>query len=78
MQSVSVECSFDEQGKVQVRRLARNGNWETIEQGRQWLEEDGRHVLVLLGGSRPAELILKRDNLAWFLKGDASPGVYVV
>lgn len=78
MQPVSVECSFAENGKIQVRRIRQDDQWMVVEQGRQWLDDDGRHVLVLVGGSRPAELILQRDSLTWIKKGHDAPGVYLV
>lgn len=78
VQPIGVECNFDEQGQVQVRRIAQDGRWQVVEPGRQWVEKDGRHVLVLVGGSRPAELIFLRDTLTWVIKGSGSPGVYVV
>jgi hypothetical protein len=49
-----------------------------VEQGRQWRDEAGLHVMVLLAGSRVAELLLARDALTWQLKEGAAPGVYVV
>lgn len=78
MKAVEVECSFDSGGKVSVRRIAIDGDWLGVEQGRQWRDEAGLHVLVLLGGSRPAELLLARDALNWQLKEGGAPGVYVV
>ena len=78
MTEIGVECTFDEQGKVQVRRIRLGDRWQTAEQGRQWLAEDGRHVLVLLNGTRSVEIILLRDSMAWVIKGSGSPGAHVV
>jgi hypothetical protein len=78
MKTVDVECSFDSGGKVSVRRIAIDGEWIGVEQGRQWRDEAGLHVMVLLAGSRPAELLLARDALTWQLKEGSAPGVYVV
>ncbi len=78
MKSVDVECSFDGSGKVSVRRIALDGKWIGVEQGRQWRDDAGLHLLVLLDGSRPAELLLTRDALTWQLKEGGAPSVYVV
>lgn len=64
---VEVDCSFDEEGRVRVRRIRTGRPWQTVEQGRQWADAAGRHVLVMLpGGVR--ELVLRADTLAWELR----------
>ncbi len=77
MQQIGVECTFGVQGKVQVRRIMPGDRWQVVEQGRQWLAEDGRHVLVLINGTLPVELILLRDTMTWVMKESGSSGVYV-
>jgi hypothetical protein len=33
--------------------------------GRQWVDEEGRHVLVMVAGRYTFELVLAQDNLSW-------------
>ena len=62
---ISVECTFQADGRVRVRRVELNGRWYAIEQGRQWVDREGRHVLVMLNGSESRELLLRSDTMTW-------------
>lgn len=64
---VEVDCTFDENGRVRVRRVRLGRPWQVVEQGRQWADPDGRHVLVMLNGA-VRELLLRADTLAWELR----------
>ena len=64
---VEVDCTFDEDGRVRVRRVRLGRPWQVVEQGRQWADGDGRHVLVMLNGA-VRELILRADTLVWELR----------
>ncbi len=64
---VEVDCTFGEDGRVRVRRVRLGRPWQPVEQGRQWADADGRHVLIRLpDGVR--ELVLRADTLAWELR----------
>ncbi len=67
---VEVDCTFDEEGRVRVRRIRLGRPWQVVQQGRQWADADGRHVLVMLpqqpDGVR--ELLLRADTLTWELR----------
>ncbi len=64
---VEVDCTFDEDGRVRVRRIRLGRPWQAVEQGRQWSDADGRHVLIMLpDGAR--ELLLRPDTLTWELR----------
>jgi len=65
--AVEVDCTFDADGQVRVRRIRLGRPWQSIAQGRQWLDGDGRHVLVMLDGD-VRELVLRTDTLAWELR----------
>ena len=67
MTTVSVECTFAADGRVQVRRVEVDGRWLTVEQGRQWLDQTGRHVLVMVPGRPVKELVLRPESLTWEL-----------
>ena len=42
-------------------------DWLVVEQGRQWQDEDGRHVLVMRPGGQVEELLLSAQSLRWEL-----------
>ena len=65
---VEVECTFDEDGRVRLRCLKLAGQWRTVEQGRQWQDEHGRHVLIMLPGQPVQELLLDQASLRWALR----------
>lgn len=67
MQPIRVDCTFGADGTVRVRRIAFGERWQVVEQGRQWLDEQGRHVLVMLDGSQVREIVLRREELSWVL-----------
>lgn len=75
MERIDVDCLFDEEGTVRVRRIAVGGEWKGVEQGRQWLDEAGRHVLIMLDGREVREILLQRDELVWAMKAHQGPQV---
>jgi hypothetical protein len=64
---VEVDCTFESDGQVRVRRIRLGKPWQMVEQGRQWADADGRHVLILLSGA-VRELVLRADTLTWELR----------
>ncbi len=64
---VEVDCTFDEDGRVRVRRIRLGKPWRVVEQGRQWADADGRHVLIMLSDG-VHELLLRADTLTWELR----------
>lgn len=73
MEQIGLDGVFDGEGNVRVRRIEVDGAWQPVEQGRQWLDEEGRHVLVMLEGRRVQELLLDRAELKWHLKRRQHP-----
>lgn len=67
MQPISVECTFTADGRVQIRRIKQDTNWHSVGQGRQWADESGRHVLIMLHG-QVQQLTLQPDTLTWHLQ----------
>ena len=63
--AISVDCLFEPDGQVRVRRIGFDGRWQSVGQGRQWLDGDGRHVLVMLPNKQTAELLLRANSLTW-------------
>ncbi|MDX1662368.1 MAG: hypothetical protein R3272_01165 [Candidatus Promineifilaceae bacterium] len=68
MRDIGVDCLFEEDGTVRVRRIAVRGKWEGVEQGRQWQDEEGRHVLVMRHGATVQEIVLAPETLRWEIK----------
>lgn len=60
---LEVDCLFEATGRVRVRRV----NGQSVEMGRQWVDEAGVQVLVLMGG-RVRQLTLDKGNLRWVWK----------
>lgn len=67
MEPVAVDCQFNEDGTLRVRRIRRHDTWIAISQGRQWQDDDGRHVLIMLDNLNVRELILSARTLRWEL-----------
>ncbi|HOU41882.1 MAG TPA: hypothetical protein PK829_11505 [Promineifilum sp.] len=63
---IEVDCTFEADGRVRVRRVRLGRPWQPVEQGRQWADADGRHVLIMLAGG-VRELLLRADTLTWEL-----------
>lgn len=64
---IGVECRFVESGRVQVQRIRLAGAWVQVGQGRQWVDEAGRHVLIMLPDQQVRELLLRAQTLDWVL-----------
>ena len=75
MERIGVDCIFEENGHVRVRRIAVAGEWQGVEQGRQWLDEAGRHVLIMLDGREVREIVLRSGKLTWAMKERRGPQV---
>lgn len=67
MDPLGVECTFQADGSVQVRRVRLEGRWQSVAQGRQWLDAHGRHALVMLPDDQVQELLLRPETLTWTL-----------
>jgi hypothetical protein len=67
MKPIGVACRFAEDGAVQVERVLWYGRWQRVSQGRQWLDANGRHVLIMLPGEVVQELLLQASSLRWWL-----------
>ncbi len=67
MHYIGVDCRFMIDGGVRVRRVHLAGNWMPAETGRQWRDDDGLHVLIMLSGSDVRELLLRGEQLRWVM-----------
>jgi len=62
---VAVSCVFQPDGTVQLKQVQINGRWQAVGQGRQWVDSDGRHLLLQLPGGQIRHLLLRADTLTW-------------
>lgn len=66
-ETVGVDCIIDQDGRVHIQRVQLNDQWVVVEQGRQWQDENGRHVLINIIGGDIQEILLSPDSLQWEL-----------
>lgn len=74
---VSVECTFSPTGTVQVKRIKTRDQWQMVEQGRQWVDANGRHILIILAAHKVHELVLNPATLTWNLAPGSSTQTYI-
>ena len=73
-----VEASFDERGRPHVHSFSWSGKRLPVTSvGRTWLDDAGRHLLVMAAGERTFELLLRRSDLAWRVVGSL-PEEYLI
>ncbi|MCP4423908.1 MAG: hypothetical protein GY803_05395 [Chloroflexi bacterium] len=65
MKPIGVDCRFKRNGSVRVRRIKIEENWVSVGQGRQWVDEYGRHILIMLSHNQVREIVLRADTLRW-------------
>jgi hypothetical protein len=70
LENIGVECKFEADGTIQIYRIRLEQSWISVEQGRQWVDQIGRHVLILLPEGDVYEICLRPDTMTWQL---ASP-----
>jgi hypothetical protein len=62
---IGVDCLFEIDGTVRVRRVRVDDQWLPVDQGRQWLDHLGRHVLVMLPDGPAQAIRLRPDTMTW-------------
>ncbi len=67
VKQVGVECRFMEDGTLMVQSLQIDNHWQQVQQGRQWVDLKGRHVLIILPDEQTAEIRLRPDTFTWEL-----------
>ena len=68
MNQVGVDCRFNLDGSVVVKRIFMDGEWLGVGQGRQWVDHEGRHILIMLAGDEVGELLLQGETMTWWLR----------
>ena len=75
---IGVECRFAVDGTIDVRRVYIDKRWKTVSQGRQWIDQLGRHVLIMMPEQVVKEIRLRPDTLTWELLDSGSRGIRAV
>jgi hypothetical protein len=65
MKTISVDCTFKADGSVRVRRVEIEGKWVSVGQGRQWVDGNGRHILIMLPNNQIRQITLRADTITW-------------
>ena len=75
---IGVECKFLVDGTLTVSHVDLEGHWTAVEQGRQWVDQLGRHVLLMLPGQIVREIRLRPDTMTWELLPEKKQNNYLV
>ena len=66
---VSVVAAMDDEGQLNPQRVTWQARkYRITSVGRQWDEDDGRHVLVEVTNGTRFELLLRREDFVWRIK----------
>ena len=66
---VSVTVSVDAQGQTTFQSISwQEQRYPIVTVGRQWDDEDGRHVMAEAVDGTRFELQLRRENLIWYVR----------
>ena len=68
MKHIGVDCRFLKDGSMIIKQIQLDDEWLPIEQGRQWLDGSGRHVLVRFLDGKTGEILLDPETMKWQLK----------
>ena len=78
MKQIGVDCRFLIDGSVIVKRIQLDDQWLQIEQGRQWIDSSGRHVLVRLLDGKTGEILLDPETMVWQFKTKTGGQIEIV
>ena len=78
MKQIGVDCRFAIDGTIDVQRIYLDDKWIPVGQGRQWVDRDGRHVLIMLPENQPREIRLRPDTMNWEIRPIGGQNVQVV
>jgi hypothetical protein len=68
MEPIEVTARFSEDGKITVQHFAWNGGRYHVESaGRQWTDDDGQHMLVMVAGGQIYELVFTGIEARWYI-----------
>jgi hypothetical protein len=68
MEKVEVTACSDKGGNMIPVRMIWNGQvYEIGSTGRQWVDEEGQHILIMFNDGRVLELLYEQDKNHWYL-----------
>jgi hypothetical protein len=68
MEPIEVIARFSEDGTITPQHFSWNGSRYHVESaGRQWTDDDGQHMLVMVAGGQIYELIFKGIERRWYI-----------
>ena len=69
MEPIEVVVRFNENGELTPLNFTWNlQSYQLVSTGRQWVAEDGRHILVMSAAERVFELLFNTLEGRWYLK----------
>jgi hypothetical protein len=75
-QPIAVNCTFEPDGRIQLHRIKLADHWLNVQQGRQWTDEQGHHILVIIAGQEVQEILLSPTTLHWqIMPGRSKPPI---
>ncbi len=78
MKQIGVDCRFAVDGTIDVQRIYLDNKWLSVGQGRQWVDRNGRHVLIMLPNNQPRQIRLRPDTMTWELHSLTSQNIQTV
>jgi hypothetical protein len=68
MEPIEVTARFSEDGTITPQHFSWNGGRYHVESaGRQWNDDDGQHMLVMVAGGQIYELIFNGSQGRWYI-----------
>lgn len=69
MEEIDVTARFERMGEITPLRFTwRQVDYQVTSVGRSWVDETGRHILVMTPGDKVVELIFQADQGRWYLR----------
>lgn len=66
---ISVTASLNDQGQTDLQKLTwRDQRYTIVGVGRQWEDEDGRHIMAEAADGTRFEIQLRRQDLIWYVR----------
>ncbi len=68
MERIGITVRFENSGRIEPLSFTLEGRVYPIEStGRNWKDEQGLHILVMVPGNRVSELVFSPSDLGWYL-----------
>jgi len=71
MEKIEITAKFKRDGSlIPIEFLLENQSIQILDVGRQWVTEDGKHLLVMDFQNRAYHLFFQLQDLSWYLVRD--------